>query len=297
MLSEYCSKPIKSCHQRFYSFQTINYYWLFRILTFLTALNIITLRSYASGEYRPTGARSGALGNASVALTDIWSSFNNQAGLAHLTSPELAFSYENKFLMKELANKSVSFAFPYKNNVLNVNFSQFGFSSFNDNKFSLGYSRKFGTQFSLGLQLNYGIVKFDEPYNSISFITFEAGAIYKINKNLSLGVHVYNPNNSHLIEKNERVPAVLRIGASYLVHNNLLFTTEIEKNIYNKAEFKSGIEYKCGNKTFLRAGVSTGNSPVHFGVGFTFRKIVLELSSEYHQLLGFSPQTSISLKF
>lgn len=268
-----------------------------RFVLILTFFGLLPFISKAGGEYKSTGARSSALGNASVTLTDIWSAFNNQAGLAQLTSPELAFSYENKFLMKELASKAACFAYPYKNNVFNLNFSQFGFSSYNDNKISLGYSRKFGKYLSIGVQLNYGIIQFDEQYESLSFITFEAGAIYKLNRNLSLGVHVYNPNNSYLRESSERVPAILRMGATYILHKDLMLTTEIEKNIYNKAEFKSGIEYRCGNTTFLRAGVSTGKSPVHFGVGFSFRKIILELSSEYHQLLGFSPQSSISIRF
>lgn len=251
--------------------------------------------SYAGGEHKSTGARSAALGNASVCLTDIWSSFNNQAGLAHLTSPELAFSYENKFLMKELANKAITFVFPYKNNVLNVNFSQFGFSSYNDNKFSLGYSRRFGKHLSFGLQLNYGIIQFDEYNNSFRFVTFEAGALYSVNKTLSIAIHVYNPNSSFILESNERIPAIIRIGAVYVPHKDFLLTTEIEKNIYNSVVFKSGVEYRCGNKTFIRAGVSTGRSPIHFGFGFTLSKIVVELSSEYDQLLGFSPQSSISL--
>ena len=55
----------------------------------------------------PMGSRSHALGNASVAIEDIWAYHHNPAALSNLKKIEFGVSYENRFLMKELQSQGL----------------------------------------------------------------------------------------------------------------------------------------------------------------------------------------------
>ncbi|HIO72826.1 MAG TPA: hypothetical protein EYN38_06955, partial [Flavobacteriales bacterium] len=58
---------------------------ILRIVSFVLAMTPNTV--FAGGENYPIGARSAAMGNASVTFTDLWAVHHNQAELAGLTSP------------------------------------------------------------------------------------------------------------------------------------------------------------------------------------------------------------------
>lgn len=60
------------------------------------------------------GPRIAALGNAAVAINDIWSVNNNPSGLSSINKPILAIAYENKFNISELNSKSAVLLFHLK---------------------------------------------------------------------------------------------------------------------------------------------------------------------------------------
>ncbi len=72
-------------------------YWLF------------TLPLLAQNSNHTFGARSAAMGDASVVMNDLWASAHNQAGLASLQSMELGISFQNAYFIPE--NSTHSFAF------------------------------------------------------------------------------------------------------------------------------------------------------------------------------------------
>ena len=97
---------------------------------------------FAEGE--PIGARAASMGNASVSSTDIWSIFNNPAGMAKQSVFSAGVNYENRYLMKELGLKSAALLVPSRFGVLGLSFNQFGYSLYNENKIGLAYARSFG---------------------------------------------------------------------------------------------------------------------------------------------------------
>lgn len=253
---------------------------------------------YAGGENRPAGGRSAAMGTASVAISDIWSSFNNQAGLARLNDLTAAFYYENRFLMKELGYKAGAFALPVKVGTVGLSFSHFGYSAFNESKIGLAFARSFGKRIAFGLQLDYNMARLEESYGNRNFLTFEAGMLAHITPELVVGAHVYNPISAKLSEYNdERAPVIFRLGAAWEVTPRVLITAETEKNIDNEADVKFGLEYRLIPALHLRGGISTNPASNSFGVGIFTGDFVIDISASYHYILGFSPQASIAYKF
>src|SRR3954470_24173291 len=87
----------------------MKYFRFLIVLFFINNVNCI-----ATGSY-PIGARSAALSDASVTYSDIWCSFNNQAGLAKLKGCTAGVDYVNRFLLPEFSTRSFAVALPTKN--------------------------------------------------------------------------------------------------------------------------------------------------------------------------------------
>lgn len=265
-------------------------------IIFISAL--LTQNSYAGNDNTPTGGRSSAMGSASVALSDFWSVHNNQAGLAGFTDIAAGIYFENRYLMKELSQKSGAFVLPSRSGVFGISYDYFGSSLYNESKIGLAFARSFGSNFSAGIQLDYLNTHLGENYGNHAAFTFEAGIQARVNKNLVIGAHVFNPLNVKLSrETDERIPAIIRLGAGYNFSETLLLTGEIEKNIDLKARIKSGVEYKVVKQAFIRAGITTNPMTYTFGFGLDLKKLKVDLASTIHQVLGYSPQLSISYYF
>ena len=71
---------------------------------FITGLLVLSLftHAYAWDLFQPSGGRTSSLGNCSVASNDFWSCINSPAGFASQKEISIGFSYQNKFLLKEL---------------------------------------------------------------------------------------------------------------------------------------------------------------------------------------------------
>lgn len=253
---------------------------------------------HAGGDNRPAGARSAALAHSSVALNDLWSAFNNQAGLAMLNTAGAGLYYENRFMLKELGYKAAAIALPVKPGTIGLSFNHFGYSTYNESKIGLAFARSFGQLVSFGLQLNYNMCHLAESYGNRNFVTFEAGMLARLTSELTLGAHVYNPANAKMAEYNdERAPVVFRIGLAYDLTNRIKLLVETRKSGYADASVNAAVEYNAWKQFFLRGGVSTGQTAFTFGLGYVTGKFSFDLSSSYHNVLGYSPQASVSCKF
>jgi hypothetical protein len=259
---------------------------------------LFAMNAQAGNDNSPVGGRSAAMGSASVALNDFWAVHNNQAGLAGFTDIAAGAYFENRFLMKELSRKVVAVVMPSRSGVFGLSFDNFGSSLYSENKVGLAFGRSFGSNFSAGIQLDYLNTHLSEGYGNHSAITFEAGVLAHINKNLALAAHVFNPLNVKLSkETGERVPSIIRLGAAYNFSEKLILTGEAEKNIDQEMQVKSGVEYRVVEQALVRAGITTNPMIYTFGCGIDLKKLKVDLSSSVHQVLGYSPQVSVCYYF
>lgn len=265
---------------------------------------IASANSLIATENYPIGARSAAVGHASVTYGDLWSAFNNQAGLTALKHITAGAAYENRFLIAELSLRSFAFALPAnKTGVFALSASVFGGSLYNEKKAGLAFAKQLGEKFSAGIQLDYlstHLANDDDgyEYGSRNTFTAEAGFLAEPMKDLKIGLHVFNPTRAKLADyDDERVPACLRLGGSYKFSDKVLLSAEIEKSNDSKSIFKTGLEYHIVEQVFLRAGIASNPALSSFGFGFKLKQWQLDMSSTYHQVLGFSPQVSLVYDF
>jgi len=257
-----------------------------------------SILSFAGNDNQCIGSRSNALGNASVTLSDVWSTSHNQAGLGFMKNISTGVYYENRFLLNAISLKAAAFAIPVKAGCFGLSFSNFGYSLYNENKIGLAFGKAFGENISAGVQLDYVNAKIGENYGSKSSFVAEIGLQFRMIKNLTIGTHVYNITRAKFADyNNEKIPTIMRVGIDYKFSEQVFVAVEMEKDIDHKAVFKAGMEYHVLEVLYIRAGISTNPTLSCFGFGLKIKNFKVDASSSFHSVLGFSPQIGLSYDF
>ena len=269
------------------------------ILTLLMVLLIAPNYGVIAGDFHSIGSRSIGMGRSSVAISDFWSSMNNQAGIALFDKPAVGIFYENKFFLNELSTKSIAGIIPVNFGVFAINYTHFGYTQYSEQKIGLAYARSFSKYFRIGLQLDYLITTLGNNYGSTGNITFELGIQSDLSENFTLGAWVYNPIMTQLSDyDNEKIPATFKFGLLWNTSKSFLTTIEAEKTTsIAPIIIRGGLEYNIHDNYFFRSGFSTYQEIFSFGLGFKIKHIKFDLSTIMHESLGFSLQGSMIFKF
>lgn len=233
-----------------------------------------------------SGARGIGMGNANLTLQDIYSGFNNQAGLAYLDGFSGAAFVENRFLLQELQLAAISIAQRTNSGTFGMVLQYFGFEAYNEQKVGLNYSRQLFDKLSIGAQFDFLSTRIKE-YGNASAITFEVGLQYEILDKLTTGIHIFNPVRATIGAEN--LPSIIQIGWTYHVANYLAISGTIEKDATLPYNAKLGLEYEIAKKIQLRVGMNSNPNRLSFGVGYLVNQLQLNVAATYHDVLGFSP--------
>lgn len=244
-------------------------------------------------EALPVGARSWSLGNASATHSDVWSTMNNQAGLGKLKQTSIGIYAENLYLLKDLSRGSFAVAMPTKSGTVGLGINTWG-GAFNRQQFGLAYGKVLAKTISIGVKLNYIVTNQPENYGKTRNFLVEAGIQYEATKNMVIGLHIYNPNEVVLSQKlNESLPGIYKMGIGYKFSEKVNATVEGINQTNLGFSFRSGLEYKPVEKYQFRMGLSTNPLNMGFGLGYTYKMMKIDMSANYHTVLGFSPRLSM----
>lgn len=263
----------------------------FQILLFILCFRIPLLAS----DLYPIGARSIALSNAFVSVSDSWSTFHNQATLVKINQLSTGVFYESRFLIDELSLAAGTFVAPFSGGTVGLSFYQFGTGTFKESKFGLAYAKNLSEKLAAGIQMDYFINRFPENEKAFGFATFEVGFAYLLTEELTIGAHVFNPvqNGFKTVSEKYKIPMIVRIGGHYEFSDKVLITCEYYFNSRKISRIGTGIEFYLLKNLAARMGVS--GTPINYtaGLGYSFGKISTDFAFSYHGNLGFSPSVSI----
>lgn len=264
----------------------------------LLLLLIATIHSaYTFGQgWLPQGARSSGLGGASVTLVDAFSYHHNPGALGFIEQSTVGFSYESRYLLKELQSQGFSIAQPLKKGVLSVGGQFYGYEQFRTNRVGAGYSLKLADNIAAGVQLNYLGLRLDPAYGVRHTLTGEFGILAKLNDDISIGFSTINLGRSKLSDfQDDRFSTLIRLGASYQLIEDLLLTAEVSQEVAFGARLRGGIEYNPAavDLLYVRCGVQSNPMELAFGFGLNFERVMLDLATQYNQLLGWTPSAGL----
>lgn len=252
-----------------------------------------------AGDNPPLGARTQGMAGCGTALTvDVWGVQNNQASLAGLESMQFGVFYESRFMMSELGMKAFAAGLPTKYGSFGLNINSFGYSLYGETKAGIAYARKLGEHFSMGVQIDYFNTRLGENYGSSSTVGGEIGLLAEPVKNLTIGLHLFNPTRSKLSGNlSERIPTLMRFGMSYKFSDQVFVIAEAEKDVDYKTTFRGGLEYRPFEVFYIRAGAASNPGLVAMGFGVVLKKFRLDIASSFHSVLGFSPSLGLQYGF
>jgi hypothetical protein len=252
-----------------------------------------------SQEMFSSGARIQSLAGASVGLSDCWSVYGNQAGLAQINRAEIGGSFQNRFLINELSTRSFVFSFPVQTSVFAIAVSQFGKNTFRQEKYGLAYARQIFPKLNFGVQFNYYRIYLPEDNRSAGSAGIELGAQYMFSRQLILGIHVMNPYQTGIATMSETYlfPERINFGANFHLSNDFSLSSELEHDLGNHLTVRSGMEYTILEKLFIRAGFSGKPYQLSAGLGFQVKKLIVDMATSYNQYLGNSPSVSFQYQF
>jgi hypothetical protein len=242
----------------------------------------------------PEDARSRAMGKITTLPNDSWAAGNNPSGLSSGKGIYVTFSTINRYLVKEL--KDISFSFRYDLNGNGVGIAGFlsGFSPFLKQWYAVSYGRKWGQYLRTGLSLIYCNLKVSDQLPAFHTATFKLGISSRVNDRLELSFLGVNPFGlSYSSAEGYHMPSQYTGGISYQVNEKILVAGEIESDATFKIVVKSGLEYGFRDRFFLRIGGMSSPFRITSGVGIKYSRVTLDISTEYHSFLGFSPGLSI----
>ena len=253
----------------------------------------------AGGLWMPAGGRQAGMDHCSVALSGFWSVENNVAGMTGIEKLSLGADFQNGYLSSRLGTAGLAVVYPAPFGKLGLSFRYFGYALFHQMKIGIAYARSLGKKIQAGVQLSYLQTGYGDIYGSHSYFTFGVGLQSAVTKNLTLGIYVYNPFATKVVdEATNTVPSIFRLGLAYFLSKDLLVTVEAEKNTFwHPVVWRGGMEYRFKKTFFFRAGIATSGDIFSFGFGWHQRKLQIDVASTMHQSLGFSPQISLNFSF
>ncbi|GAB3516183.1 PorV/PorQ family protein [Emticicia fontis] len=245
----------------------------------------------ASGEPFPIGARSWGIGNATVAIADKQSIFNNPAGLGFLTDNFISTSYHNRYTVAGL--NTFSLGGNYNTKWVNVGLAveRFGDKLYHEEKLGLALAKS-TNRVSLGVKVSY-LQAAVENFSVKNTLLTEFGVMAKLSSTMFIGFNAYNLTAARLY-LSQRVPTLLRLGLSYQPTKQLLLIGEAEKDILLPTLFKVGLEYQIVKNFYLRTGITSKLSNVHFGIGFQAKQFIFDYAASSHSILGFSHHLTLA---
>jgi hypothetical protein len=239
-----------------------------------------------------------AIADAGLALGDIWSLNVNQAGILAVKKINVAVDHQKTYLNQQIAASRINFVMPFKGQVLGMGLATYGFDAYKQQELLLSYARAFGPNLSAALAVHYHQLSI-QSYGKSAAYSIDAGFIYKMNAELSLGVHISNVTN-HSFDRNlsfMALPMRMQVGMAYRASQQVVLSGTLEQSIHTKPEGKLGIDYQIINQLFLRAGMKTNPIRECAGMGLVLRAFHLDIAFTTHPFLGTGSQIGLSYEF
>lgn len=263
----------------------------------LHLLIFVSLISVSLGQMNP-GAKQIAMANSDVALSDdVFSLFNNPAGLAQLGWRELGLYYSPApFGFKELANGYIAYSEPLGFGSAGIGAMTYGFELYRESRLLLSFSTLYLNKFFFGVSFNYHIVSI-QGYGNKSIFYINGGCLGYLMNDLRIGFFIQNINQASYTSDEDQFPILLNFGLSYTINEILSLNCAIEKDIRYNASVRSGINYDIIDNLSLRIGFA--NEPAEFscGIGIHFSYFNFDYAVFVHPDLGLTHQAGIIISF
>ncbi len=263
----------------------------------LIILVFVSFGTKLNAQYNP-GAKQISMSNSDVAQSnDVFSLFNNPAGLSQMNWRELGIYYSpSPFGFSELANGFIAFHEPFDFGSIGIGAMTYGFELYRENKITAAFSYNYLDKFFAGAAVNLHTVSIKNYGNDNAFY-LNLGGLFYFEQSFRLGFSVQNVNRASFTNEKDHLPLVFNLGLSYDALEELTFNLGIEKDIRYNYSLRGGIEYNLLEYISLRSGFSNEPSRYSAGIGINYSYFSLDYAFFTHPDLGLTHQAGLIISF
>jgi hypothetical protein len=259
-------------------------------------LTIILYGQFVTSQISAIVPSSASIAQTSVADTHGWTAFHNPAMLGYVEQTEFGIQVDNRFVMSELTTKSVQMVFA--TNLVNAgfSFSHFGYSLYHEMLVGLGFARNFSDRFAMGVQFNYYTAYFSATNTYRGALLAQVGISARLSSNFNLGFNSFNPFQTNIKTEYviKRIPSIYSLGSAYSFSPDLVWRTQIDKEVSSNYRVATGFEYRMLQRVVLKLGAyASGYLVPCLGLGFYTGSFLVDLNCELHPLLGLNTLASV----
>jgi hypothetical protein len=243
-------------------------------------------------------ARSLSLSGSNITCSDAWSGIDNPAGLGMFSFFNIAYSYNNRYLVPELNTHNIVSSIPTSVGNISPFFSYFGGKLYSESHLIIAYGKMLAKWLSLGINFGYHIQRIEAIYERESAITGQIGIIAIPAKGVRIGININNPNGSaYGRKKSEKLVSGLQTGISLSRDKSYLLALQVNYNEFETLTYSMGAECIIAELFVIRTGIKYPESLCFsFGTGFDFQRFSVEIGFEQHSILGLSTALTLSFK-
>ena len=244
------------------------------------------------------GAREAALSQAVVALPVSFSVFHNQAFLTENLNFGVNLCYRQPYFIQEYHQSALSLVCPVPAAVFAIGVSQSAIADYKESNIGISIAKKLSEKISAGILINYFFLNFPENGGHKGSFQVDGGIGYRFSKRLFMGFHLRNIAQSKIetFQYNLSFPLIIRGGVSYMLTEQIMMATEAVFDKENMLCFRNGLEYRILEYFWIRGGISTKPFQHSFGLGYSWNLFQLDFAMVHHEILGFTPTFSVSIK-
>lgn len=263
----------------------------------LLLLGIVSFSAAVFTQQSP-GAKQISLSNSDVALSnDVFSLFNNPAGLAQMNWREIGVYYSPApFGFTELANGFIAYNEPFSFGSIGIGAMTYGFELYRETKFVAAFSSSYINRFFGGIAFKAHSLSIQNYGNDISFY-INAGGLAYLTDELRVGFSIHNLNRATFGNEDDQIPMIFSSGFSYDALSDLRINAAVEKEIRYPVSFLFGLDYDIIKYLSLRTGFSTEPSKYSAGVGINYSIFSLDYALFNHNDLGLTHQAGVIISF
>lgn len=266
-----------------------------RLISILSMLYVLLKSDVsAQGILSPVGAMHWSSGGVSVCDASVFSSINNPALLSHMQQWGVGINSEQRFAMPELQTSGVSGYTTRKHFTAAAHVLHFGYSLFNQQRVGLSLARKLNDQLSLGISAEYVATNAAE-YGNSRLIIPSIGVSYRPTNALTFGFYLFNPaQQKYSVAMVDPVPTYARVGMSYDISKKVRTLIEFEQMLDQKPVFRGGLRYHPHPMVWISMGAASQPAFYTMGAGVLLKQFRLDMAMVVHQIIGITPQLSLS---
>ena len=265
------------------------------LLFYLSVMSALSVHAQVSNQM---GARQAGLGNVGATTNDVVAMKNNPGAFGFFQGTGVNLQYSNRFMLSAVATQNLSVGHQTNSGNVGLFIQQSGFQLFRQVQLGGTYAIQLSDRIGMGVNLNYHSTRFGDIYGKKQNVSAGVGVNYKLNKKVQFGAAVININRAKISDfQDERLPTLFILGGQFLLSDQIIWLIDLEKDLAQKLNIKSGLEIHANEVFDVRFGVNTYPFQSAFGVGIHLNKFTIDLASIWHAQIGLTPTLGLTYDF